>query len=158
MGPNESLAKQATHELETTMSYLGVQDATRKRRKVTQRPGEWTGSIILTVKDLGLFVTVTQHKWDRARNIIFKWDKRLNYKTSSKLNYKELESDLGFLVHLAMTYQNFKPFLKGFYATLNEWRADRDEEGWKLSHKAYQRFLQLSRRSEGGQLRCGIDI
>ena len=48
-----------------------------------------------------------------------------------------------------MTYQNLKPFLKGFYATLNEWRADRDEEGWKLSHRAYQRFLHLGRRSDG---------
>ena len=52
MCSNESLAKQATHKLEITMSFLGIQDATRKRRKVTQRPGEWTGSIILTVKDL----------------------------------------------------------------------------------------------------------
>ena len=31
-GPNEDLTKRATHRLETTMSYLGIQDATRKRR------------------------------------------------------------------------------------------------------------------------------
>ena len=148
MGPNESATKRATHKLETTMSYLGIQDATRKRRKVTQRPGEWTGSIILTAKTLGLFVTVSQKKWDRARKLIFKWYDRIKSKNAVKVNFKELESDLGFLVHLAMTYQNIKPFLKGFYATLNEWREGRDDEGWKLSHRAYQRFLQLGRRSE----------
>ena len=83
---------------------------TRKRRKVTQRPGKWTGSIILTTKDLGLFVTVSQKKWDRARKIIFKWYDRIKTKNSAKVNFKELESDLGFLVHLAMTHQNMKPF------------------------------------------------
>ena len=34
IGPNEKQTKLATHRLETTMSYLGVQDATRKRRSI----------------------------------------------------------------------------------------------------------------------------
>ena len=144
MGPNEKMAKQATHKLGTNMSYLGIQDATRKRRNITQRPGEWTGSISLSVKECSLFVTVSQRKWDKARSIIFEWNKR---KQTTSVNYKELERDLGFFVHLAMTYQNLKPFLKGFYSTLNEWREDRDEEGWKLSNRPYQRFLELGRRS-----------
>ena len=41
------MTKKVTQKLETTMSYLGIQDVTRKRRKISQRPGEWTGSIIL---------------------------------------------------------------------------------------------------------------
>ena len=147
-GPNELLTKQATHRLETTMSYLGVQDATRKRRKVTKRPGEWTGSILITVTDVGLFVTISQKKWDRAKTIISKWHNRVILLNKRTLNYKELESDLGFLVHFSMTYSNLNPFLKGFYSTLNGWRPDRDEKGWKLSFNSYQHYLQLGRRTE----------
>ena len=147
-GPNEMLTKRATHRLETTMSYLGIQDATRKRRKVTKRPGEWTGSILITIKDVGLFITVSQKKWDRAKLILRKWHNRIILSGGTKVNYKELESDLGYLVHLSMSYSNMKPFLKGFYSTLNGWRPDRDEKGWKLSFKAYQHYLQLGRRSE----------
>ena len=40
IGPNAGLTKAATHRLESTMSYLGIQDVTRKRRKITQTPGE----------------------------------------------------------------------------------------------------------------------
>ena len=40
VGPTPLLTKAATHKLETTMAYLGIQDATRKRRKISQTPGE----------------------------------------------------------------------------------------------------------------------
>ena len=146
IGPNEDLTRQATHKLETTMAYLGIQDATRKRRKVTKRPGEWTGSILLTVDEVGLFATVSQQKWDRAKSIVNKWKERV-LSSKCKANYKELESDVGFLVHLAMTYSNIKPFLKGLYSTLNEWRKDRDDQGWKMSQKAHDLFLQLGRKA-----------
>ena len=61
-GPTEELTLTATHKVETTMSYLGVQDATRKRRPCTQTPGEWTGAISLAIEGVGLFVTVSQKK------------------------------------------------------------------------------------------------
>ena len=65
IGPNAKLTRAATHRLETTMSYLGIQDATRKRRKLTQIPGgEWTGSIVLSAENVWVFVTVSQKKWD----------------------------------------------------------------------------------------------
>ena len=46
IGPTMEDTIRATHRLESRMSYLGIQDATRKRRRITQRPGEWTGSIV----------------------------------------------------------------------------------------------------------------
>ena len=147
VGPNEELTKAATHQLETTMSYLGIQDATRKRRKITQTPGEWTGSIVLSVKDLGVFVTVSQKKWDRAKSIIARWyEKLMMAEELPLLNYKSLESDVGFLIHLSMSYPNIKPFLRGFYLTLNSWRKGRDREGWRVPEKAYKMFLDLGRR------------
>ena len=148
IGPDESSTKRATHKLETTMSYLGIQDATRKRRKISKRPGEWTGSIVLSIKDVGLFVTVSQKKWNRAKEILHRWKEEFLNSNEPHLNHKELEKDLGFLVHLAMTYANIKPFLRGFYLTLNSWREGRNKAGWKLSHQAYNLFLQLGRRGE----------
>ena len=123
IGSNEKLTKRATHRLETTMSYLGVQDGTRKRRSITQKPGKWTGSIVLSVEGIGVFVTISQQKWNRARAIISKWNDRVNLIEKKEilplLGYTMLESDICFLIHVAMVYPVMKPFLRGFYLTLN---------------------------------------
>ena len=149
IGPTREITKAATHRLETTMSYLGIQDATRKRRAITQTPGEWTGSIVLSVKGVGVFVTVSKKKWDRARNIIIKWATIIDEAEElPMLNYSELESDIGFLIHLSMSYPMIKPFLRGFYLSLNSWRDGRDRDGWKIPEKSYKLFLELGRRNE----------
>ena len=77
-----------------------------------------------------------------------RWQDKFVGSDEPNINHKELEKDLGFLVHLAMTYANIKPFLRGFYLTLNSWREGRDKAGWKLSSRAYQLVMQLGRRSE----------
>ena len=83
-----------------------------------------------------------------ANDILFRWKEKFIPFDQALLNHKELERDLGFLVHLAMTYANMKPFLRGFYLSLNSWREGRDKEEWKLSNRAYQLFMQLGRRSD----------
>ena len=149
IGPTKDTTKAATHRLESTMSYLGIQDATRKRRAITQTPGEWTGSIVLSVKDVGVFVTVSKKKWNRARDIIIKWSTTINESEElPMLKYSELESDIGFLIHLSMSYPMIKPFLRGFYLTLNSWRDGRDRDGWKIPEKSYKLFLELGRRGD----------
>jgi hypothetical protein len=100
------------------MGYLGLQDATRKRRPDSQTPGEWTGSIIRAIEDVGLFVTVSQKKWDRAKSIIN--DLVAEFESPDDrplLCLKDLERKVGFLVHLAMAYPLMFPFLRGFYLT-----------------------------------------
>ena len=52
------------------MAYLGLQDATRKRRPISRSPGEWTSSISVAIPDVGLFVTVSQKKWDKVKGIL----------------------------------------------------------------------------------------
>jgi hypothetical protein len=49
----------------------------------------------------------------------------------SSLHFKSLESNVGFIVYVAMTYTLMILYLKGIYLTLNSWRDNRDEEGWK---------------------------
>ena len=145
-GPSYTATTLATHRLETRMGYLGIQDATRKRRKVTQRPGEWTGSIVTAVEDVGLFVTITKTKWSKVQNILKKWEEKVRNDTQPRVNLKELERDVGFLVHISMAFPSVKPFLRGFYLSMNSWRQDRDSAGWKMSWRSYRVFLAMGRR------------
>ena len=73
---------------------------------------------------------VAQKKWDKGSKILSFLKEELL--SSSFLNYKELLSSTGFLIHLAMTYLFMKPCMKGLYLTLNLWRPNRDPEGWPL--------------------------
>ena len=50
--------------------FLGLKDATIKRRPITQSPSEWTGSIVRDIEGVGLFVTFSQKKWDRVKGIL----------------------------------------------------------------------------------------
>ena len=144
-----SIPQNPADPLESTMSYLGIQDATRKRRALTQTSGEWTGFIVLSVKDVGVFVTVFKKKWNRARDTIIKWATIIDDSEELlMLNYSELESDIGFLIHSSMSYPMIKPFLRGFYLTLNSLRDGRDRDGLKIPKKSYKLFLELGRRSE----------
>ena len=148
IGATRELCREATHRTETMMSYLGVQDATRKRRPNSQTPGEWTGSITLALEGVGLFVTVSQKKWDKAKGII---SELLNHfdgpKSRPDMILKDLERKTGFLVHLAMAFPAMMPFLRGLYLTMNSWRRLRDGEGWKLTRRAFEAFMQEARRS-----------
>lgn len=127
------------------MGYLGLQDATRKRHPDSQAPGEWTGIITRAIEGVGLFVTVSQAKWDRARSILSDIYDHFDQDGSlPELDLKDLEKKMGFLVHLAMAYPLMFPFLKGFYLTMNSWQPMRDENGWKMSRRAHQAFMEAS--------------
>jgi hypothetical protein len=51
------------------------------------------------------------------------------------LDRKRLESIRGFLLYLTRTYPNMTPHLKGLHLSIDGWRPDRDEAGWKLPSK-----------------------
>ena len=125
------------------VQYLGMQDAPRKFRPPSQdKAGAWTGTIFKVTKDQ-ITKTVAQEKWGRGRAMI----KDLLSQCKSapdrrpQLKRKELERSAGFLIHLAMTFDDITPFMKGIYLTLNAWRPQRDSEGWRLSDKKWKRVL-----------------
>ena len=74
---------------------IGIQDAARKRRFGSQRPGAWAGSIVETSKE-GVFVTVSQEKWDKCKRYIRDIVEELN--RTQQLNHKELERMRVFLI------------------------------------------------------------
>jgi hypothetical protein len=74
----------------------------------------------------------TQDKWEKAQQYIA----RLQHlqETSNSFDFKELESIQGFLIYVIRTYPAFTPYLKGVHLTLDSWRPNRDDEGWKMVH------------------------
>ena len=52
------------------MGYIGLQDATRKRRHTSQTLGEWNGSINLSLEGVGLFFTVSENNWNKSKEMI----------------------------------------------------------------------------------------
>ena len=67
----KKLSRDATHRIDTVMGYLGLQDATRKRRPNSQTLGECTGSITFFLENVVLCVTVSKKKWVKAKEIIY---------------------------------------------------------------------------------------
>lgn len=93
---------------------------------------------------------MSQVKWDKARDIvrsILDWCEG-DQVGRPVLDRRNLESSTGFLNHLAMTFDDITPFLKGFYLTLNSWRSGRDQDDWKMSDKKWKLFL--SRHQDKG--------
>ena len=68
----EELAWQASHQVATRESYLGIQDAAQKRRPPTQHAGTWAGSMI-RMNDTEIGMLVSQERWMKTRKIIRKW-------------------------------------------------------------------------------------
>ena len=62
-------------------------------------------------EDVGVIVLVSQDKWDRMKTICHQWlDLLIQEKT--KLDFKKLRSDRGFMVYVTQAYTSLKPYLK----------------------------------------------
>jgi hypothetical protein len=120
----------AARRAASTLSYLGIQDAPRKRRDSAQEPGAWAGCVIKTGPD-GTFVPTSQEKWDKARGLIEEMQSMLA-KDSTLLNRKCLEQIRGFLQYVAQAYTSLTSYLIGVHMTIDSWREGRDSEGWRL--------------------------
>ena len=68
---------------------------------------------------------------------------------------KDMEQKTGFLVHLAMAYPLIVPFLRGLYLEMNSWRPGRNQDGWKLSKRAYNAYLNDSLREGSDKFSSG---
>ena len=130
-GPTRELAWQAGHRLAYIQAYLGIQDAARKVRPVSKTCGAWAGAVVHVVDDLGVCVLTSEEKWCKFKDILRKWLERLE-EGETELDHKELLSDRGFCVYLTKSYPPMIPYLKGFHLTIEMWRGNRDEDGWKL--------------------------
>ena len=140
-GSTEIDCRNTIHRTACPINYLGQQDAPRKRGQASKTPRAWAGSKCLSVEGEGLYVLCMSEKWAKSKRIIndlFDW---IVTKKHKLIEYKSLESSVGFLCHISRTYPMIFPYLKGFYNSLNNWRCDRDVEGWKISKTAWLELL-----------------
>lgn len=162
-GPSDLECWRSMSRIGKLFQYHGIQDAARKVRPPTQRPGAWAGAIVRVLPE-GIGVAIGEDKWSKFRRIVGKWSERLKQERERirvdedswkedntfvekwkerckggdvriKVSHKEMEKDRGFLVHVARTYPSTRPYLKGFHLTLDSWRDHRDKEGWKENKK-----------------------
>ena len=121
---------EAGHAISTRESYLGLQDALRKVQapEGSRTPGAWAGANVGMEEGVGVVLLMFQEKWDCMKAICLKWLSLLE-QGFTKLNYKELQSDRGFMVYVMQAYPGMKPYLKGFHLLLGTWRGGRDKEG-----------------------------
>ena len=140
-GATELDCRRSIHRTASRINYLGQQDAPRKRGQATQTPRAWAGSKCLSIEGDGLYVLGMDSKWQKAKDIIAKFHNIVIINKQSLLDYKMLESDVGFLCHVSRTYPIIFPYLKGFYNTMNNWRCDRNVDGWKISKTTWMERL-----------------
>ncbi len=138
---SEKLCRDVTRRVASGVGYLGQQDAPRKRRWASQRPGAWSGAICFSVKGEGLYVSCSQEKWDKGKRLIEELYQSVVVRKEKWLDRKTLEKHVGFLVHLSRTFPALFPYLKGIYLTMESWRVGRDDEGWKFSRKAWWNLM-----------------
>jgi len=131
VAPTRELAYQAGHRVAAIQAYLGIMDSARKVRPPSQTSGAWAGSVVHVIPELGVCQLTSEEKWNRMKNILSTWRKRLE-NGMKMLPHSELLSHRGFLVYVTRTYPPMVPYLKGFHLAAEMWRGGRDAEGWRL--------------------------
>ena len=141
-GASREHAWQVARRAVSILQYIGMQDAPRKRRPPSKRPGAWAGGVHRISSDV-ISKSVTQEKWDKARGYARELvDAFLNCATGAlpTFDHKDLERKRGFLIHLAITFASIVPYLKGIHLTLDSWRPGRGSDGWKMKDKEWKAY------------------
>jgi hypothetical protein len=123
----------AVGQVARTLSFLGLQDAPRKRRDSALAPGAWTGSVLRTDLD-GVHALTSDEKWNKTKDQLAEV-KEMLAKDATKLSRKRLEQIRGFLLYVTRTYTGLAPYMIGFHLTIDGWRRNRNEDGWRKGGK-----------------------
>ena len=129
--PSELEGWEGAHQVCCRLTWLGIQDAPRKRTFSSQTPRAWAGAIVHSDQD-SVTLLVSEEKWLKTKNWIY-WVLE-HVDDDQGISHKELLSCRGFLAYVSRTYTTFRPYLRGLHKTIDDWRPFRDEEGWKLTY------------------------
>ena len=173
----------ASSRIAKTLAFLGLQDAARKQRDISQKPGAWAGAIISSQGTVTK--SVMEERWCKTqhliRNIGFTMGLQDQYTKDTEedplytklgtykgpqeenefyLHFKALESMVGFLIYVPLTYISMVPYLKGLHLSMNSWRPNRDEDGWKVSGPLMTKSLPQGKSPSFIQTvsRCKADV
>jgi hypothetical protein len=127
-GPSDPICDAATHQLCTQVNAKGEQNASRKRRNMSKTPGAWTGKLLWTDEPHPR-KAILPEKWKIHRQALIDLHQMID---------EDSPVDRSFFLSLTCrgmsqteVYTDLRPYYKSFYNALEEWRPDRDEEGWK---------------------------
>jgi hypothetical protein len=162
------LAWSASSRIAKMCCWLGLQDAARKRREPSQSPGAWAGATVCTDWN-NAYKSVTDDQWMKTKKRI-RWlafqagltaaaadlDKLLDLKElglerreapEGCMLHKTAGSYWGFLVYVSRTYHAMVPYLKGIHLSLDRWRENRNEDGWRIAN-VYEVKLEYEGRKK----------
>jgi hypothetical protein len=120
----------ASQRVSSVLASLGIQDAARKRRLPQLDAGAWKGSVVSTSQNK-VTILATHDKWLKLKAILVWIYEELE--NPEGMDHKLLERKRGFLVHMVQTYPALNPYLKGVHGTLDSWRRNRDENGFRMN-------------------------
>jgi hypothetical protein len=129
-GPTEVEGWEAAKRVSGVLTYLGIQDAARKRREPRQDPGAWAGAVLRTDGDAPA-VEVSLEKWVKTKALIAELREMIQRESGNKLHLLRLLQIRGFLLYVTRTYRYMTPHLKGLHLTIDGWREGRDTDGWR---------------------------
>ena len=116
----------ATQRVCQMLSFLGLQDAYKKRTVPSQESREWAGTSFDSMEGV-VTVFLSDKKWGRSKEIIVRIIIELS--DGGRLDFKELEKDRGCLVYISRTYRSILSYLKGIHQTLKSWKSGRNVDG-----------------------------
>ena len=128
-GNTQEEAWAASRRVGSVCSYHGIQDSSRKRRQVSQEPGAWAGSVVWA-RGEEVILLASDDKWLKTQDQISELYTLLGAQ-NGMMPRGRLEEIRGFLVHMSRTYNGISPYLNGLHLTIDGWRDDRDERGWR---------------------------
>ena len=139
-GNSVERAWQVLHRCSSRLQYLGMNVSLRKTKPPSQVPGAWAGALVACHHDK-VTKSVTLAKWNKGKECGRRISEEMKKSCDGLLAFKPLERDRGFFVHLGMTFPSFNPFLKGIHLTLDSWRPNRKDDGWKMMDKEWIAYL-----------------
>jgi hypothetical protein len=97
-GPSKKECWIAGRRIGSMLSYLGIQDASRKRRDSSQSPGAWSGCVVQT-DGVGVYVLALEEKWIKAKGLLNEL-KEMMGENNGEMSRKRLEQIRGFLIYV----------------------------------------------------------
>jgi hypothetical protein len=96
-GPTVELTWALSHTVSARIQYLGIQEASRKRRPPTRSPGAWAGGAFHT-SSTNVHMSISQEKWDKGKLLVGSlWD--VIASTGADLDTKELGLSSSIIKH-----------------------------------------------------------
>ena len=158
----------AARKLASLCTKRGVQDAGRKRTGPINSPGPWAGTMCFTT-DGRVTGLVSELKWEKTRKLVLELKEMVDVSLATEggktISRQRLLEIRGYLNYIVRTYGWMNPYLKGLHNTIDGWRENRDEGGWKMTPKQLQEKLSrqledamLGRRESDDRLEKELDL